>query len=151
MDQILAYFRAYPQVSICGTDLDLGITCNSINRISQKCGIHPFKFTRVEALQPREYGRRFRSCDSFFFEFKRIQHYFSEIIWTDEALCSIERMLQSMKQIFLVNSKDKMEILIFVDINFLKIFGKPKVSCQGNFWKYVQSMYYLLEYLGIMT
>ena len=87
---VLAYFHAYPQASIRSAEDDLGLSYASIQRILDSHDMHPYKFTKVQALKPEDYQRRIQFCETILIRTQEDPNFLRKIIWTDEAKFSRE-------------------------------------------------------------
>lgn len=82
---VLAYFYANPRSSIRAAEVDLGISYSSIQRILRNHGIHNYKFTPVQGLQPGDFDRRIQLCEMLLLKHQEDHSFFHRIIWTDES------------------------------------------------------------------
>ena len=87
---VLAYFHAYPQSSTRSAEDDLGLTRASVQRILDNHDMHPYKFTKVQALKPEDYERRVQFCETILIRTQEDPNFLKKIIWTDEAKFSRE-------------------------------------------------------------
>lgn len=87
---VLAYFEAYPRVSIATAEHDLGIPHSSIHRILRKHKMHSYKFVTVCALQEQDHQLRVEFCEMLLVRYQEDPNFLQNIIWTDESKFSHE-------------------------------------------------------------
>lgn len=92
---VLGYFYAYPRASIPSTSEALGIKLSSVHRILREHKFHPFKFIKVQCLQPADEAIRKTFCENILIRIQEDPHFLKKIIWSDEAKFGREGGLNS--------------------------------------------------------
>lgn len=88
-EQVMAYFEEHPGNSTRDAGRTLGIDHTAVSRILTEEGMHPFHYTKVQALLPEDFPKRVTFCQWLLQEIDTDPNFLSKILWTDE--CNFSR------------------------------------------------------------
>lgn len=87
-EQILAYMEERPEASTREVGLLMGINHYTVSRILNDEGMHPYHYTKVQALYPEDFPKRLHFCRWLLHELDTDPDFISRILWTDECIFS---------------------------------------------------------------
>lgn len=84
-ERILQHFAANPEASTRSAGRRFGMNHSTVHKILKRDKQHPYKFTKVHALLPRDLPPRVAFCDWLLRQHENNRDFLSRIIWTDES------------------------------------------------------------------
>lgn len=69
--------------------------------------MHPYKFTKVQALKPEDFNRKVRFCENITIRIQEEPNFLRNIIWTDEVKFSREGVFNRRNKQFWDNQNPK--------------------------------------------
>lgn len=82
---VLGYFQANPQASSRSAEKELCTAHSFLHNILKNHNMHPYKFTKVQALKPEDFNRKVRFCENITIRIQEESNFLPNIIWTDEV------------------------------------------------------------------
>lgn len=86
-DQVLNLAEQDPTTSVRVLSRTTGISTRTVHRILKRHELHPYHYTRVQTLLPRDYPPRVRFCREMLRRIREDEQFFNKILWSDESSC----------------------------------------------------------------
>ncbi|GBN56054.1 hypothetical protein AVEN_24038-1 [Araneus ventricosus] len=84
-EDVLAYALAHPQSSTKMTSENCDLSKSHVWTFLNESGVHPYRFTPVQGLLPRDAERRYTWCNFVMNNLEDYPTFLADILWTDEA------------------------------------------------------------------